>query len=96
MRIDLKWFKANLIAQLEGCAFNYRSFVKGDFGSLDQVEIESFPIMATVDFWELNWLGVHVWHQEQEKDIINVLLEPNEEKKKSEVLSQLVDLMANR
>lgn len=86
---DIERFVDGLANKFVGHELTYRSFKEGDFGTLDQVEFNSKKIGGNIDFWGLGWLGVFIWDYEAEKQLLNVLLEPHQEKEKSEVIEQL-------
>jgi hypothetical protein len=77
---DIKWFKDKLATKLEGYELNYKFYNEGDFGSLNQVEFNSKKIGGNVDFWGLGWLGIFVWDYERAEQLLNILLEPHQEK----------------
>jgi hypothetical protein len=90
---NLEWFKNEVGPILKDYEIDYNYFENGDFGSLNQVEFNSKEIGGNIDFWELGWLGVFAWDYKKEQVILNVLVEPNNHEKKSELLVNLVELL---
>jgi len=90
---DINWFKDKLAPKLQGYELGYRFFDEGDFGSLSQVEFNSKKIGGAIDFWGLGWLGIFVWHNEKEEELLNVLLEPHQDMEKEEAFKQLEELL---
>jgi hypothetical protein len=74
---DLDWFKATIAHVLESYQLEYKYYEEGDFGSLNQVSINSATLGGNVDFWGLGWVGIFVWDYQAESENINVLLEPH-------------------
>jgi hypothetical protein len=92
---DIEWFKKCVEPLLKGYEINYRYFDKGDFGSLNQAEFNSKKIGGNVDFWGLGWLGVFVWNYRTEKQLINILVEPDQEEEKERALVELLEILQN-
>ncbi len=90
---DVEWFKDNVVPKIKGYELEYKFFDEGDFGSLNQIEFNSKKIGGNVDFWGLGWLGIFVWNYETEEQLLNVLLEPNQQKEQDEALRQLQNLL---
>lgn len=90
---DIKWFKDKLAPELQDYELKYKFFNEGDFGSLNQVEFNSKKIGGNVDFWGLGWLGIFVWDYKTEEQLLNVLLEPDQEKEKENAFEQLERLL---
>jgi hypothetical protein len=90
---NIDWFKKEVASTFTGYVLNYKFFDKGDFGSLNQVEFNSDTMGGNIDFWELGWLGIFVWDYKKEEELINVLLEPHQEKEK--IFEHLLSLLDN-
>lgn len=90
---DIEWFKNEIAPNLGGYNLKYKFFEKGDFGSLYQIEFNSKKICGNIDFWELGWFGLFVWNYETEEQIINILLEPYQEKEKEIAIKKLQQLL---
>ncbi|WP_264536424.1 hypothetical protein [Flavobacterium sp. N1736] len=86
---DLLWFKTAIESTLKDYEINHRYYEDGDFGSLNQIEFNSKEKGGNIDFWGLGWLGVFLWDYKKEKEIINVLLEPNQVQKQKRLLEEL-------
>ena len=93
MKIDIEWFKEEIFPNFKDYELNYRYFDEGDFGSLNQVEFNSNKIGGNIDFWGLGWLGIFVWDYENENEILNILLEPKQEREKIEAFEKLKRLV---
>jgi hypothetical protein len=77
MEFNSKWFRENLEVALIGYEFNCRKFPNGDFGSLDQVEIENERFQGSIDYWESGHLGIHLWDLQNEEEVMNVMVAPD-------------------
>ncbi len=78
---------------LKDYEIEYRYYKDGDFGSLNQVIFNSPRQGGGVDFWSLGWLGIDLYSYEQEKTLLNILLEPDHQKEKDEALKRLQELL---
>ncbi len=90
---NIEWFKDELAPKLEGYELDYKFFDEGDFGSLNQVEFNSKKRGGNIDFWGLGWLGIFVWDYETEEQLLNLLLEPNQEREKEEAFKKLQEFL---
>lgn len=90
---DIEWFKNKIEPKLDRYKLEYKSFNNGDFGSLNQVEFNSSQIGGNIDFWELGLIGFFVWDYQKEKQVLNILLEPNQEEEKEKVFEELQHLL---
>jgi len=93
MERNIEWFRNEIAPVLLGYEITYNYFEEGDFGSLNQVEFNSPKLGGNIDFWGLNWLGVLLWNYEEERELINVLLEPDEKSSKEKALSDLLNFL---
>ncbi|HEX2900392.1 MAG TPA: hypothetical protein VHS96_11795, partial [Bacteroidia bacterium] len=93
MEFNSKWFRENLEGALIGYVFNYRRFPNGDFGSLDEVELENERYQGSIDYWESGHLGIHLWDIQKEEDAMNVMLAPNQPSDKEAAITTLVQLL---
>ncbi|WP_166444622.1 hypothetical protein [Dyadobacter bucti] len=57
------------------------------------MEFNSKKIGGNIDFWALGWLGIFVWDYETEEQLMNVLLEPHQDKEKEEAFKKLEKLL---
>ncbi|QTY27911.1 hypothetical protein [Flavobacterium sp. CS20] len=71
----------------------HKDFKEGDFGSLEQIEFNSENIGGNIDFWSKGWLGIFLWDYKKEKEILNTLNEPNEEKDKKENFEKMKEII---
>lgn len=86
----IDWFKESLFSEFIGYEINYRFYDDGDFGSLYQIEFNSELLGGSIDFWGLDWLGIYVWDYKKEKQLFNILIEPNQNDEKEEALKKLI------
>ncbi|AUP76150.1 hypothetical protein CWS02_00275 [Enterobacter sp. EA-1] len=76
------FFKKEIESVLEGYSFQYGFYLDGDFGDLERVEFEGNNKIGTVDFWSKGWLSLDVFDIKLDKQLINLLLEPNDDQQK--------------
>lgn len=93
MTKDLDWVKSTIVPFLTNYEIQYRFFEEGDFGSLTQFIFNSSKKGGGIDFWGLGWLGIDVYDYENDKQILNILLKPEQEKEKNEALELLQNLL---
>lgn len=86
---DIEWFKSTVVPRLENYEVKYKSFEKGDFGSLSQIEFNSELMGGTIDFWSLGWLGIHLVDYKNGVELLNVLLEPDQNSEKENAFEEL-------
>jgi len=91
--INMEWFKNEFSSKLEDYEFVYKFFNEDDFGSLNQIEFNSKKIGGNIDFWGLGWIGIFVWDYEVGEQLLNILLEPDQEKEKEQAFKKLEDLL---
>lgn len=75
---NLIWFKNNLESKLLSFELQHKYFEEGDFGTLNQIEFNSLKIGGNIDFWSLGWIGIFIWDYQKEKELFNVLLNPEQ------------------
>ena len=92
-KINIDWFKVRIAPHLDNYVLNYRHFENGDFGDLDQVSFESEKIGGEIDFWSLGRLSIFIWSYEKEKQLLNILLEPLDDK--HQVFNILNEILLN-
>ena len=90
---DINWFKATIAPILETYQLDYKYFGEGDFGSLDQVEIDSTKLGGNIDFWGLGWIGIFIWDYKAEIEVMNVLLEPHQKDEIDQAFNQLRNVL---
>lgn len=90
---DIVWFKDNFESILKEYKTQYRFYEEGDFGSLNQVEFNSKIRGGNIDFWGLGWLGIFIWDYQEEVEIMNVLLKPDQEEEKTKILEKLKTIL---
>jgi len=94
MKKDVIWFKNEFISLLgEGYKMEYSTFKDGDFGNLERVEIEGNNKGGNIDFWSLGWLNIHLVDYEKGDELLNVLLEPHQEREQEEAFKKLQELL---
>ena len=57
------------------------------------MEFNSSKIGGNIDFWGGNWLGIFVWDYENEKELLNILLEPHQEEEKNNSFKKLGSIL---
>ena len=81
METNINWFKNEFIPLMKsGYKLEYSFFEKGDFGNLERVEFEGNGKGGTIDFWSLGWLSIHMVNYNEQTELLNILLEPHQEK----------------
>ncbi|MBL7789120.1 MAG: hypothetical protein JNL75_04725 [Chitinophagales bacterium] len=91
---NLDVFKSEYASSFARYELEYKSFKEGDFGSLDQVVFNSNKKGGNIDFWGMDWLGIFVWDYESNEELLNILLDPSNEKEKVEAFRVLLDIIA--
>ncbi len=89
MRKDIEWFKNKVEPILNGFKLEYSFFENGDFGNLNRVEFEGNGKGGNVDFWEKDWLEIHLYDYNKDEELIHVLLEPSQKEEKEKALHEL-------
>ncbi|WP_222984568.1 hypothetical protein [Flagellimonas meishanensis] len=91
---NIDWFKKSVAPLLKSYEVKYKSFEKeGDLGSLVQAEFNSERIDGTVDFWSLGWIGIHVWDNSNQKELLNILHAPDEKEELESSFKKLESLI---
>ena len=90
---DLDWFKKELAPCLHGYALEYRFFSEGDFGTLNQVIFSSGAKEGQIDFWGLGWVGIYLFDIQNQKEIMNVLIKPEETERLEESFRKFKSLV---
>ena len=88
MKKNIDWFKKVIAPSLEGIKIKYSFFEKGDFGDLNRVEIEGNGKGGNLDFWEKDWIEIHLYDYNEDKELIHALLEPTQDKERDELLEK--------
>ncbi|SNY94205.1 hypothetical protein [Flagellimonas pacifica] len=89
------WFKENIMSYLSEFEVIEKKFSEGDFGDLEQIEFNSEKISGNIDFWSLGWVGVFVWDNICESEMLNILSEPQEEERIVESFNKLKEIIIN-
>jgi hypothetical protein len=89
----IEWFKTEVLPILVEYDVTFRYFEDGDFGSLSQFDFNSIELGGNVDFWGLNWLGIYLWSYKEERVLLNVLLDPDQELSKEQAFKDLLVLL---
>lgn len=90
---DIVWFKTAIEPVLKNYEIQHRFYEEGDFGSLHQIIFNSPEKSGGIDFWGLGWLGIDLYDYKEEKQILNVLLEPHQEEEKRKAFEELKTLL---
>lgn len=89
--MDINFFKKEIEPILVGYSFQYSSFSDGDLGDLERAEFEGHNKIGTVDFWSKGWVGIDIYDLTVDKQLLNVLLGPEDEQLKFiEILMKLL------
>lgn len=72
-------FKREILPLLSKYEVIYRNYQNGDLGDLEQIIFESKNKGGGIDFWSSGWLGIELYDYKNEKEMISVLLETEEE-----------------
>lgn len=89
--MTLEIVKETLGASLEGYEVEERSFPEGDLGALLQIEFNNSTKGGNVDLWSSGWFGVFVWDYVNERELLNVLVDPTSDQ--TPLLKQLKMLL---
>lgn len=88
--MDICHFKQHIEPSLEGYKVSYSSYLNGDFGNLDRVEIAGLNMLATVEIWSKGWFGIDVYDYSLDEQVMNFLLSPEEISLIPQVLEDLL------
>lgn len=91
---EISWFKLQVAPQLTAYDLKYTAFDTDEFGSYKQVEFESDTIGGNVDFGHIGWLNIFVWDYANEKELMNVQVEPADIAGQHEAFRQLFVLLS--
>ena len=87
---DIDWFKEYLAPNFINYEINFKSFKNGDFGDIERVEFEGKGQGGSIDFWSSGWLGIHLYHYKEDRVIMNILLEPEQNLEKEKAFEDLL------
>lgn len=90
---NITWFKENIIPYLEGFEIEFKFYENGDFGDLNQVELNSSEKGGEIEFWSTGWLGIHLVDYIEGEEILDVLLRPDQYEEKENVGKRLQELL---
>lgn len=90
---NIIWFKDNFEYYLNNYVIEYKFYENGDFGNLDQVEFNSTGKGGEIDFWSSGSLNIHFVNYITGQVLINIFLEPYQEKEKNEIFERLRELI---
>lgn len=93
MKKDIVWFKKHIIPVLNDFKIEYSFFENGDFGDLNRVEFEGKGKGGNIDFWEKDWLEIHLYDYNEDKELIHVLLDPKQESEKEKAIEIMQSLL---
>ncbi|EHU1704821.1 hypothetical protein Q5X75_14235 [Acinetobacter baumannii] len=90
MDISLNYFnKVYLPIIKENYKVTFTSFKEGEvlgFGDLERVEVEDSKILGGIEFWSSGWLNIHLINLENNEEILNSLVAPDNYMNKIELL----------
>ncbi len=90
---DINWFKKNVECNSSEFEFKYSFFENGDFGNLNRVEFEGKGKGGNIDFWDEGWMEIHMYDYSKDKEILHVLLEPNQEFEKDRAIEIIKNIL---
>ena len=93
MKRDIFWFKENIAPILEGFKIEYSFFKNGDFGNLHRAEFENKEKGGNIDFWEKDWLEIHIYDYQNDKELMHILLEPEQGSEKEKAIEKMQHLL---
>ncbi|MGJ1458016.1 hypothetical protein [Sphingobacterium multivorum] len=79
--MTLEIVKEILATKLEAYEVEERNFPEGDLGSLLQIEFNNSSKGGNIDLWSSDWFGVFLWDYVNEKELLNVLIDPTGDQK---------------
>lgn len=91
--VSVDWFRKNVEIHLNEYLLKYSSFLNGDFGDLERVELEGFGKLGAVEFWSKGWLGIDVYDCCLDTQVMNVLLSPEERNSIPREFEKLIRLL---
>ncbi len=94
MEYNSNWFKENLAKLFFDYKLEYRFFPEGDLGSLDEVVFENEKKGGSINYWGKGFLGIFLFDYEEEREIMNVLIDPNNILEKENAIKHLKSLIA--
>jgi hypothetical protein len=91
--MDSTWFEENVKPRLSGYKTKSSSFLNGDFGDLDRIELEGFNKLAGVEFWSKGWVGIDVYDCDLDSQLLNVLFSPEEKESTLNVFEKFIVIL---
>lgn len=88
MEMSINWFQETIAPFLKEYELSYSFFENGDFGDLNRVEFEGKGKGGNIDFWEKNWMEIHLYDYQNDIELMHVLLDPNQYDEKKEAINQ--------
>ena len=76
--MNIAQFEKEIKPLLNRYTMQYATFVYGDFGSLERIELEGFNKLATVNFWSKGWIGIDIYDCACDEQVMNILLSPED------------------
>ncbi len=86
---DFNWFKEDFFQYLKDYKVDYRFFEQGDYGHLNQVIFNSSRRGGEIDFWEDGTFSIHMWDFQNDEELLNIILKPNESFRRQYVFERL-------
>ena len=87
---DINWFKDGVIPKMKGFDFRYKT--NKNTGA-DHVGFKSGKLSGHIDFWSTGMLEVYIVDNETDKELIDILLNPDQEKEKRSTFRKLLKLL---
>ena len=99
MEATTSYFKENIVPKIEKYySITFSTFIEENIiglGNLDRFEIEGDSFLGGVEFWSRGWLGIHLINLTSDDEIFNILISPDQNIKKIEMLKKLEDILLN-
>lgn len=93
MTFNISWFKENLAAKFSNYKLEYRFFPDGDLGSLNEITFENLHMSGAINFWGQGYIGLFIYNNINEREEMNLLLEPDNDEEKQKGFNRLFDIL---
>jgi hypothetical protein len=92
--MDFNFFKTSIAPQLTEYKLKF-DILHSDFDTvyINRVEILNSQLSAEIMFYSDGKLYMHVYNHNKEIELLNLLIEPQEEKEKNEAFKKLQELL---
>jgi hypothetical protein len=87
---DINWFKDGVVPKMKGFEFRYKT---NENTGANHVGFRSERLSGHIDFWSSGMLEVYIVDNDTDKELIDILLNPDQEKEKKSALRKLLKLL---